>query len=237
MALNSAALTQEELAKYDRYQTELNRAAGEWRGESGGRWAGRNPTDVAGTDASWMQRYGHPKTWVAQDALRGVSRDISWLEIGCASGAHMRVLEAIGFRGIVGTDVNLGGLQDADRGVVCQSDAAALPFADQSVDGIATSGTLMHLGPATRMEHSVREMFRVARRYIFIIELWAEEGMLVVFGDLLPPAWLYPWEVALAPFFEDKWEIRYREVYNLKGQEGRGLRAPMCVMLIERKYL
>ncbi len=238
MGINADAVTPEQMEQYECYQNELNRAASEWRAGTGARWADRNPTDVEGTNASWMTRYGKPKTWVVHDALRTVPRDVKWLEIGCSSGAHSRVLEAVGFRGLVGTDVNRDSLLAGSIGRVCQADAAALPYPTDGVDGITTGGTLMHLGPADRLTESVREIFRVARSYVFLVELWSAEPMMVLFGDLLPPAWLYPWEQVLLPFMDDGWEVVYHEVHHLIKIKGQSkLTAPMGVTLIARKGL
>lgn len=219
----------------DEYGGSCDLAAKGWMGEQGSEWSARNPVDVAGTDKSWTIRYGHPKRWIVHEALRGVPRTVRWFELGCSSGAHLNVLGGLGFSGMIGADLSLPALRRCDAPVV-QADALHLPFADASVDGLTTSGTLMHLGPPPRLTQSMLEILRVTRGYFFFVEIWSSEPMFLSFGDLLPPAWVYPWDTALLPFFGDDWEVVYVKKYELLAQAA-SLKAPMCVMVVKRKGL
>lgn len=221
-------------AEFAQYESETHMAAREWRGAQGSAWSARNPADTKATDESWAIRYGATKTWALCEALRDVPRDVRWLELGCSSGAHMRALTSAGFPDPLGMDLSFDALRRHGGGRVAQADALRLPLADDSVDGLTTSGTLMHLGPADRLSASVKEILRVTRRYLFLIEMWSPEPIFVSFGDLLPPAWLYPWDEALLPALGSEWEITYAHRYELLRTDGV-LRSPMSVTVIARK--
>ncbi len=208
-------------------------AAYAWRGGTGGEWAGRNPTSVAGTDASWCERYDVPKSYKVLDVLRDVPRDGRWVELGCSSGAHTRIMNGAGFGNVLGMDINFASLIEAPAGKVCQADARYLPFADRSTN-ITTSGTLMHLGPEQRLRDCIAELVRVTDRYLFMIELWHATPMMFVFGDLLPPAWAYPWEAIIMGLLGPGWVWRHREVMGLSGRHV-GKTATLAVMLLERQ--
>lgn len=219
---------------FAQYGGDEDLAFKEWKGHQGTAWANRNPVTLTATNESWSNRYGAPKTWAATEALRGVPRDGPWLEVGCAAGAFMELLAYVGFTRLYGMDASLEPLRKVKQGPRCQADALRLPFGDGALDGIATSGTLMHLGPHERLRSSAREMSRVAGRWMFFMELWADRPFFVSFGDLLPPAWLYPWE-HLIHWLGPEWGVRYHRVYELRREfVASAVRAPMSVTLLER---
>lgn len=233
MTLEGAGLTPEQLADLDDYQERPDRAAGEWLRTYGARWVERNPGTLREMDESFRQRYGLTKTWVVRDALRSVPRATSWLEVGCSSGVHMALLSALGFRAVLGTDISREALRRAPVGRVAQADARWLPFGTEAVDGVTTAGTLMHLGPPERLRNSLRELARVAARWLLLVELSAPQPAVVSFGDLLPPIWLYPWHVSTPEVLGEPWRCVYAREYDL-GTDWLGLRAPMSVLLLER---
>ena len=226
-------LSPEQSAELELYQADPDRAAGEWKARQGDRWAARNPISLTDTDLSFSKRYGFTKSWVIRDALRDVTRDVRWLEVGCNSGAHMTVMEAAGFPPLTGVEISLEAMQRGQhRGRVAQADALSLPFADGSFGGVTTAGSFMHLGPVQRMRTCAHELARVSGRWIFLVELWAPDASLVSFGELIPPVWLYPWEQALPELLGDGWAVRYWKNYELQGVAS--MRADMCLLLMER---
>ena len=149
----------------------------------------------------------------------------------------MAVLRALGFQNLTGTDIGLEPLlSHAKPRPVVHADAHHLPFRDGAFDLVATAGTLMHLGPATRMTESLRGLARITKRWMFVAELYAPapKPMLVSFGELLPPVWLYAWDIAIPDCLgRDHWSVAYHQVYEL-GQGHPGLSAPLCFTLLER---
>lgn len=204
-----------------------------WRAPIGNRWAERNPTTVEATDLSFITRYGMTKSWLVGDALRAVPADSSWLEVGCSGGAHMRMLQSLGHPRVVGVDVNLEGMSEAPEGRVAQARARHLPFIDGAVDGIATSGTLIHLGPPDRLRASLHEFARVSRRWLFFIELWSAQPVILAFGNLLPPAWTMPWEESI-PKVLPEWEIRHSSVHHHAMADGYDA-SSIGMLLMERR--
>lgn len=226
----SGGLTPEQEADIRSYVDNPDLAAAKWKTYQGEKWAERNPKAVAETDKSWAARYGILKSYAARDALRSVPRTGKWLELGCAAGAHLELMAYVGFTDLVGFDISLPPLK-LHRWPRVQADALCLPFASGAFDGICMSGSLMHCGPDQRMRDTWHEIDRVARRWWFMMELWGWELQLVSFGELLPPAWLCPWDREL-PKELPHWEVRYHKVYDLVREPSR--RAPMCVTLLER---
>jgi SAM-dependent methyltransferase len=222
--------------EYDKFEADPTRATTLWQGEQGETWAERNPVAVEDTDESWMRRYGFPKSRVMEEALRDVPRETSWLEIGCSAGAHLRVLRSLGFENLAGVDVNDAGFDLASKmGPVQVAEGKDLPFEDRSFGGVTTSGSLMHCGPTPNIRDTFIEMMRVADRYIFLIELWNDPATVIMFGELLPPAWTLPWEKGLRPLaLQHGWDFVGSTVLDLLPSH-LPKRAPICVALLERK--
>lgn len=228
----------EESNDLEQYQVHPDKAAAEWLAYQSAAWAARNPVDVEATDNSFRTRYGLTKTWAVRDALRGVPRDIACLEVGCSAGGFMAVLRSLGFQDLTGTDIGLEPLLShvKPRAPLVHADAHHLPFKDGAFDMVATAGTLMHLGPAKRMTESLQGLARVTRRWLFVAELYApgSKPMLVSFGELLPPVWLYAWDIAILDCLgRENWAVAYHRVYEL-GANNPGLSAPLCFTLLER---
>ncbi len=116
---------------------------------------------------------------------------------------------------------------------MAQSRARQLPFADRSVDGIATSGTLIHLGPPDMLRAALEEFARVSRRWFFFIELWAQEPTLMVFGNLLPPAWAYPWDQNLLNHLPG-WVPRHTSVHKMATDHNYDV-SSIAMILMERR--
>lgn len=223
-------------ADLEQYNQQADKAAGEWLGYQGARWAARNPVDLEATDESFRKRYGLTKTWATRDALREVPRDASCLEVGCSAGGFLAVLRAAGFSNVTGSDISLEPLlsQPKPRALV-HADAYRLPFCDGAFDMVATAGTLMHLGPPKRMIETLQGFARITRRWLFLAELYApSEPCLVSFGELLPPVWLFSWETAVPNCLGvEEWAVRYHTVYELN-KNNPGLSAPLSFTLLER---
>lgn len=220
-------------ADLENYQKDPERAPGEWKGYQGARWAARNPVSVEDSDLSFMRRYGHTKSWIMRDALRSVPRGLTWLEVGCSAGAFLELLASLDFAVGAGMDISFEPLQgNGFRGRVVQADALHLPFKAGAVDGVATAGSFMHLGPNARMTACAQELARVARRWILLAELASESPEIVSFGELIPPVWLHPWQLAMPEMLGPGWVVRYHALYELT--KGGGVKAPFCVLLLER---
>jgi hypothetical protein len=105
-----------------------------------------------------------------------------------------------------GCDLNVPALQGMYGHRVC-ADARSLPYADCSFDGVTTSGTLMHVGQDDHLIQTVQELARVARTWILCVELWQPKPIVVEFGDLMPRAWVYPWERVVPTILGESWAL------------------------------
>jgi hypothetical protein len=198
----------------------IDEAVAGWRGIQGAAWAHRNPKGMDDTDVSWRIRFGHTKRVWLREFLKGaVPKGSTWLDVGCSAGAHMRSLEAVGHRCRHGCDLNLPAMDGVPAAVV--ADARYLPYADASFDGVTCSGTLMHTGGEEHLVSAVREMARVARRYVLAIELWQPQAMRVDFKDLMPMAWVYPWERVVPQILGVDWILERSRLVRSCGREAR----------------
>ena len=182
-----------------------------WKGGQGHAWAVRNPVTVEALDKNYAERFGVTRTQVNCEMLVGVPRDATVLEVGCSAGAQLNAMEAAGFSNLFGCDLS------ADAVKMCRwpaivADGTQLPFEDASVDLVMTSGTLMQIPPHQK-ERFVGELRRVARRWIYGVEMWTEHETVWDFGDLMPPAWTLDWPNWLPrfgwPITRADW-LRYR---------------------------
>ena len=91
----------------------------------------------------------------------------------------------------VGID-DLSGLPDRFPGIrAVQADGLRLPFADKSFDVVHSSAVIEHVGNASRQRAFMQELFRVARRGVFVTT--PNRWFPVEFHTLLPLVhWLPP---------------------------------------------
>lgn len=137
----------------------------QWCGEVGRAYQERNPFE--------------PRSAVPYFERVAVNRNIkSILEVGCNLGSKLGAwLTVLPNAEISGVEPNAEAVAKASKvpGVksVVQGDAYKLPFGDESFDLVFTSGVLMHV-PTERINDAVKEIFRVAKRYIVAIEQRSE---------------------------------------------------------------
>lgn len=160
-----------------------------WAGRQGAAYArpDRNPADVEGLNASYLTRFGIKRTDVNEWALEGVPRDITVLEVGCAHGAQLNAMAAVGFKWLGGCDISADALR------LCPwpnklADGRDLPYDSDSFDMVMTSGTLMQIPPGAKRLF-VDECYRVAKRWVYGVEGASHQPGTWEFGDLIPPAW------------------------------------------------
>jgi SAM-dependent methyltransferase len=118
--------------------------------------------------------------FAAQQDFLDSLRSEAWtsiLEVGCGFGWHLRAIAgAFPGRRAVGVDFSLSQLQQgrdylAGSGAqLAQADAARLPFADDSIDIVFTSGLLMCVHP-DRLIDMLRELRRVSRHAVIAMEV------------------------------------------------------------------
>ena len=135
-----------------------------WRGEFGAAYTERNPMNPGVRLAPFRTMLGG----------LGIS---SALEVGCNRGHNLATLAETLGKGsrIVGVEPNAHARSLAEAiapGQVVEGSADRLPFADASFDAVLTCGVLIHVPPEA-YEQSLREIRRVARRYVLAAEYYA----------------------------------------------------------------
>ena len=134
-----------------------------------------------------LETYGHDfgqTSWVTTDESGAIPRALaltsnsSVLEIGCGSGRYaLQLAEIVGCR-IVGVDINLSGINNANQLAAAQRMSGQvhfercdvsnrLPFDDASFDATFANDVLCHIPHRSNV---LRELFRVIRsggRFLF----------------------------------------------------------------------
>jgi pseudaminic acid biosynthesis-associated methylase len=115
------------------------------------------------------------------------------LEVGCNRGHNLRALvELLGDRSeVVGVEPNQYALELARatsvKVSVLHGDAHALPASDEYFDLVFTAGVLEHI-PLEDLPAALKEIYRVSKRYILMIEYFAEKETVIHYhghNDLL----------------------------------------------------
>jgi pseudaminic acid biosynthesis-associated methylase len=138
-----------------------------WAGEFGDAYIERNKDAES----------GRRDFWAAQLERLGVR---SVLEVGCNIGGNLQwIAELLGPENVAGVDVNptaLELLRERVPGVDARlASGARLPFADGAFDLVFTTGVLIHQDPDTQLEPMMREVVRVAGRFVIAGEYYAED--------------------------------------------------------------
>lgn len=132
----------------------------------------------AGRQINWSEHYWnpeHPHRSMLANLLRTFSFH-SVLEIGCASGANLAVIQQTFPRcEIGGVDPNPDAIAEAKRrlphGVFEVGSTEDLFFSTGSVDMLVFDACLIYVSPL-KIGRALREMYRVARKGVVLCELY-----------------------------------------------------------------
>jgi len=138
-----------------------------WAGEFGDAYIERNKDAES----------GRRDFWARQLERLGAT---SVLEVGCNIGGNLQwIAELLGPENVAGVDINpkaLELLRERVPGVDARlASGARLPFDDGAFDLVFTTGVLIHQDPDTQLEPMMREVYRVARRFVIAGEYHADE--------------------------------------------------------------
>ena len=101
--------------------------------------------------------------------LSNTNRKLRILEIGCANGQDALQFLTDGDKyELTGIDLHDSKIPYANFTFV-QSDAASLPFADDSFDLVISIGLLEHIEPMEHLCAAIREMKRVGKAYVSVV--------------------------------------------------------------------
>ena len=131
-----------------------------WRGQFGDDYTDRN-------DVDWRSRLEAWRTMLAGLEIQSI------LEVGSNKGANLRALQELNASWLLlGVEPNAYA-RDIAWPPTVDGTATNIPFADQSFDLVFTAGLLIHI-PPDELDAALREIHRVARRYLVAIEYRAD---------------------------------------------------------------
>ena len=114
-----------------------------------------------------------PMMQIVANELKEIEFD-SVLEIGCGCGENLAAIErTFKDKKIMGVDVNLERLDIARKNTNVElywADINDLEIADKSFDVVFTNALFCMLRPE-EIEHGIKEMVRIAKKYLILIEL------------------------------------------------------------------
>jgi spore coat polysaccharide biosynthesis protein SpsF len=149
-----------------------------WRSSFGAEYAGRPGNAISAENVRRLMR-----DWGRMLAHAVTPNPESVLEVGCNIGRNLVALRGFA-KEIHAVEPNpeavrLAKENPALEGVdIREGDGFALPFADESVDLVFTSGVLIHVAPED-LERVVKEIVRVARHYVLCVEYFSHEPVQV----------------------------------------------------------
>jgi SAM-dependent methyltransferase len=136
---------------------------------------------------SYLDTWEHPHRQMIVDALRGFEFD-SVLEAGCSSGPNLfRIHREFPEVSLSGTDVNeqaIGVAREHLEGDFRVGTLAEAGFPDQCMDIVLTDMVLIYV---SKIDETLEEMRRVARRHVVLCEFysshwWERAGLSLMAG-------------------------------------------------------
>lgn len=144
-----------------------------WRGEFGDAYVDRNEVDPAAIAA-------RISCWAEMLRTIAGAPPASILEVGANIGRNLRAIQRLTAAKLYALEPNgkarerlvADEVVDADK--TLDGIASKIPMADSSVDLAFTFGVLIHIHPDNLLA-SMREIYRVSRRYIICAEYFADK--------------------------------------------------------------
>ncbi|MGB6476309.1 MAG: pseudaminic acid biosynthesis-associated methylase [Candidatus Sulfotelmatobacter sp.] len=191
-----------------------------WKGEFGREYTDRNTFDADAVDTLYRKNYGLTRTALNQEFLGGISRDASFLEVGCNTGNQLLLLQRMGYANLSGLELQPYALEIARsraRNIsLAQGSALAIPHADAAFDVVFTSGVLIHIAPED-LPRAMDEIHRCARTYIWGMEYYAPDVTEVNDRNHSGLLWKMDYARRYLTRFEDLELVREQHVPYLEG--------------------
>ena len=191
-----------------------------WKGEFGREYTDRNTFDADGVESLYRKNYGLTRTAINQEFLGGISKDASFLEVGCNTGNQLLLLQRMGYANLSGLELQPYALEIArsrTRNIsLAQGSALALPHADSSFEVVFTSGVLIHIAPED-LPRVMDEIHRCTRSYIWGLEYYAPGVTEVNYRDHSKLLWKMDYAQRYLKRFEDLELVREQHIPYLEG--------------------
>jgi pseudaminic acid biosynthesis-associated methylase len=191
-----------------------------WKGKFGRDYTDRNTLDVEALDSLYRKNYGLTRTRINQDFLSGISRDASFLEVGCNTGNQLLLLQRMGFSNLSGIELQPYALEIAKsrtRNIsLSQGSALAIPYEDAFFDVLFTAGVLIHIAPSD-LPRALDEIHRCAKTFIWGMEYYAPDVTEVNYRSHSGLLWKMDFAQRYLQRFKDLELIREQHIPYLEG--------------------
>ena len=191
-----------------------------WKGDFGREYTDRNTFDIDALDALYRKNFGLTRTVINQDFLAGISKDASFLEVGCNSGNQLLLLQRMGYTNLSGLELQPYALNIArsrtQKIALTQGSALAVPYEDDSFDVVFTSGVLIHIAPHD-LPRALGEIHRCARTFIWGMEYFAPDVTEVNYRRHSELLWKMNYAQRYLEQFNDLELVREQHVPYLEG--------------------
>ena len=157
-----------------------NKQLKEWEGEFGSEYTKRNLYTLPEFDELHMSKHGITRSEAVEPFLGRLSRDMKILEIGTNVGLELKLLANMGFKHLYGIEINDDAIDISKKitqGLpiyIVKGSAFDIPYKDEYFDLVFTAGVLIHISPRY-IKDALKEIYRVAKKYIWGNEYYAEE--------------------------------------------------------------
>jgi len=159
-------------------ETRETPQAAVWKSDFGREYTDRNSFDTEGLNELYRRNFGISRTEINARSLRDVSKDLSFLEVGCNTGNQLLLLREMGYLKLSGIELQPYAVELA-RSRLPSADlklgsSQAIPYGDSSFDVVFTSGVLIHIAPHD-LPQALDEIHRCSKTYIWGTEYYAPE--------------------------------------------------------------
>ncbi len=114
------------------------------------------------------------------------------LEVGCNVGHNLISISKLGRFNLVGVEplsyAIEKGREMSNKIAILEGDAFNLPFKDGYFDLVFTAGVLIHIH-SKDLGKAIDEMYRVSKKYILIIEYFADEETVISYHGSMNALW------------------------------------------------
>ena len=191
-----------------------------WKGEFGREYTNRNTFDVDALDSLYRKNYGLTRTVINQNFLCTISKDATFLEVGCNTGNQLLLLQRMGYGYLSGLEVQPYALEIARsriRSIALELGSALdIPYGDDMFDVVFTSGVLIHIAPAD-LPRAMDEIHRCARNFIWGLEYYAPSMTEVNYRNRSGLLWKQDYAQRFLQRFEDLELVREQHLPYLEG--------------------
>ena len=163
-----------------------------WKGNFGNNYISRNKfRNQKEFDNFYIRRYGETKKNINLKFLKGINKNKPILEVGCNIGNQLKIFEDIGFKKLIGIDINIKSLKKAKKNInlnIIESSGFDIPFKDNYFNLVFTNNVLIHIHPKN-LDKIFDEIYRVSNKYIFGFEYFNDKLIEIKYRNYKNKLW------------------------------------------------